>query len=138
MKGFVENNNGIIQWISGLGLPVAILLSSWLVSTTVESSKLDTEYVKIAIGILSTENKDDKQLSPENEAMRSWAIRVLDSKSPVKLNDEEKLAFINKGLNIFDMIELQLRLKLLEKKNDINLFDSPIDLNRENELHANN
>lgn len=110
MKSFLGKNENIIQWLSGLGLPIALIISSWLVSTSIENTKVDTEYVKIAISILSNDvNTSDtpqtQQATPDKEAMRLWAIRVLDAKSPVKLTEQEKHAFVKEGIDFKELFK---------------------------------
>ncbi len=110
LKNFIGKNENIIQWLSGLGLPIALIISSWLVSTSIENTKVDSEYVKLAISILNNDaNKSGtpqtQRATPEKEAMRLWAIRVLDAKSPVKLTEQEKHAFVKEGIDFNEMMK---------------------------------
>lgn len=123
MKVFLGKNKNIVQWLSGLGLPIALIISSWLVSTSIENTKIDSEYVKLAISILNNDantSPQAQQSTPEKEAMRLWAIRVLDAKSPVKLTEQEKNAFVKEGINFKEMMssisagELELMTLQLE------------------------
>jgi hypothetical protein len=133
LKNILGKNGNIIQWLSGLGLPIALIISSWLVSTSIENTKIDSEYVKLAISILNNEaNKSGtpqtQLVTPEKEAMRLWAIRVLDAKSPVKLTEQEKHAFVKEGIDFKEMMksvsagELKLTTlkieRLLKEKTD--------------------
>ncbi|QPG06524.1 hypothetical protein IT774_04955 [Salinimonas marina] len=132
LKKFLANNENIIQWLAGFGLPIALIISSWLVSTSIENTKVDTEYVKIAVSILSKDTNTSGtlrtlQATTDKEAMRLWAIRVLDAKSPVKLTRQEKHAFVKEGidLNDFKSISMEnsertlLKMKnLIREKND--------------------
>jgi hypothetical protein len=89
----------LLAWLAGLGLPLSIAFVGWLVTTTIESSKLDSEYVKIALGILAaqTKDKDGKLIEPTSEelALKNWAVRLLDLRSPEKFSSDEKLALIS-------------------------------------------
>ncbi|MBX3658951.1 MAG: BamA/TamA family outer membrane protein [Ramlibacter sp.] len=86
----------MIAWLGGLGLPASILLTGWLVTTRIEDSKLDSEYVKIALGILSTQTKDKDGVliepTQEDAVLRLWAVRLLNRKSPEKFTKEEQEA----------------------------------------------
>ena len=94
MDKFIQKHQGMITWLSGLGLPISILLAGWLITTSIESSKLDSEHVKIALGILSAQNKDKdgkvQAITPEESALRLWAVRLLNRKSPEKFTKEEQ------------------------------------------------
>lgn len=96
MDQFVRKHEKMIAWLGGLGLPVSILVAGWLITSTIESSKLDSEYVKIALGILSVQNKDKDgnvlEPTPEEAVMRAWAVRLLNKKSPEKFSKEEQEA----------------------------------------------
>lgn len=116
MKKFLKENERIIQWLSGLGFPIALVLSSWLVSSSIENTKVDSDYVKLAISILNsdagiTDSGQKEAVTSEKEAMRGWAIRVLDEKSPVKLTEKEKQAFVKEGIDyqMFTLAQDQLR-----------------------------
>lgn len=116
MEKFLKENERIIQWLSGLGFPIALVLSSWLVSSSIENTKVDSDYVKLAISILNsdagiTDSGQKEAVTSEKEAMRGWAIRVLDEKSPVKLTEKEKQAFVKEGIDyqMFTLAQDQLR-----------------------------
>lgn len=116
MKKFLKENERIIQWLSGLGFPIALVLSSWLVSSSIENAKVDSDYVKLAISILNSDaditNSGQKEaVTSEKEAMRGWAIRVLDEKSPVKLTEKEKQAFVKEGIDYQMYIVAQDQLR---------------------------
>lgn len=99
MKKFLENHNTLLQWLSGLGIPFAILLCGWWVLGSNESAKLNSEYVRIALGLLSkpVEYKDGVAKAPTTEdlALKRWAIRLLDSKSPEAFRDDEKKVLLD-------------------------------------------
>jgi hypothetical protein len=114
LKNFLNNNEKIIQWLTGLGFPIALIISSWLISTSIENTKVDTEYVTLAINILNKDvaglkNTQKQDNISEKNAIRSWAIRVLDAKSPVKLTALEKDAFKVEGINFKGFTELEMK-----------------------------
>ncbi|EGQ9976238.1 hypothetical protein FWP56_22360 [Vibrio vulnificus] len=121
MNQGLSKHEKLIAWVSGLGVPIALMISSSIVSTSIETTKVDSEYVKIAINILS--NGNQKEMTKEDKAVRSWAIRVLDSKSPVKFSEEEKMAFIDNkvafpsldALN-FNALEAEFRIRQLNEQ----------------------
>lgn len=106
--------------------PIALIISSWLISTQIENTKVDAKYVTLAINILNKDvarhtSKQAQENIPEKNAIRSWAIRVLDAKSPVKLNALEKEAFKVEGINFInaDLTELEMKqLKMSTKELD--------------------
>lgn len=85
-------------WVLALAIPVAILLVGHLITRSIEASKLDSEYVKVALGVINVAapTPDSKQpdLSEEQLALRQWAIRLLRSKSPEKFSDAEQTALL--------------------------------------------
>jgi YD repeat-containing protein len=101
MIKFLERHTTLISWLSGLGIPMALVFASWLITNGMESAKLESEYVRIALGILSKEHlQSDKGEEPkaptEDEmALRRWAVRLLNRKSPEKFSAEEQQAILN-------------------------------------------
>ena len=99
MKAFLERHTTLIQWLSGLGIPVAIIFAGWLISNRIESAKLDSEYVRMALALLKKEGpKDDgadAELSAEQIALRMWAVRLLNRKSPEKFTEAEQRAILD-------------------------------------------
>ena len=98
MKTFLQDHSHYVGWLAGLGLPLAVLLAGWLVTTSIESSKLESEYVKMALTILSSQRKDadGKVQDPTKDelALRRWAVRLLNKQSPEKFTAEEQAALI--------------------------------------------
>lgn len=98
MKNFLRDNSNIISWLSGLGIPVAIVLTGWLVTSTTESSRIDTEYVRIALSILNSDNRKqtdtDRPFTEDERVLRQWAVRLLEQKSPEKFSDAERQALL--------------------------------------------
>lgn len=55
----------------------------------------------MAVAILAskpTESANSIEKQKYQEALKSWAVRVLDANSPVKMTSHEKSAFENNGL----------------------------------------
>jgi len=98
MRTFLENLSPYVGWLGGLGVPLAILISGWLITSSIESSKLESEYVKMALTILSTQRKDadGKVLTPTPDelALRQWAVRLLNKQSPEKFLSAEQAALL--------------------------------------------
>jgi hypothetical protein len=100
LKQFLERNANMISWISGIGIPGALIFVGWLALGSVERSKLDSEYVRIALNVLSAKptGKPDSEGMPaptEDEmALRKWAVRLLNGKSPEKFSTEEQSALL--------------------------------------------
>jgi len=82
----------VFKFISSIALPAAIALAGYYVSTSIEESKVDSEYVKLSIGILASAKQADTESS---QVLRRWAVKVLDKSSPVGLTEKEKLTLIN-------------------------------------------
>ena len=101
-----------IQFLIGIGIPIALAFSGWVISASIEKSKLDSEYVRIALSVLvnnkevhedvAKDSAKEKNLTEEDLPLRTWAVRLLNEKSPVRLSSEEQKAFIHgvKGLDI--------------------------------------
>lgn len=90
-------------WVSTLAIPLAILIAGQSITSSIEASKLDSEYVKIALGVISADvaklgdSGGEFKLAPASEeqlAMRRWAIRLLNRKAPEKLTDTEQTALL--------------------------------------------
>ncbi|MDD3022165.1 MAG: hypothetical protein PHX61_14485 [Alphaproteobacteria bacterium] len=105
----------VFKWLIGLGIPIAISFgisfSGWLITRSIEGSKIDYEYVRLSIDILSNETRksndtnENARMKEDNKLLRNWAIRVLDSKSPIKFTEEEKKALqeSNFPLSFFEL-----------------------------------
>jgi hypothetical protein len=98
MKEFIKRNSPMFSWLSGLGIPIAIVVTGWLITTSIENAKLDSEYVKIALSILSSKTKTaDGKIAPftaEEKTLREWAVRLLNRKSPEKFSENEQKALL--------------------------------------------
>lgn len=106
MIAFLKRNNELIGWISGIGIPIALVFTGWLAVNSVENSKLDSEYVKISLTILSAKAtvvaEDGKSLKWTDDEMvlRRWAVRLINSKSPEKFSAEEDDALVKSNINL--------------------------------------
>ena len=98
MRTFIQRNETIISWLSGLGIPLAIVLAGWIVTSGTEGSKIESEYVKMALGILSAEKKDSSgkvlELTDDEKALRQWAVRLLNRQAPEKFTEDEQKALL--------------------------------------------
>ncbi len=105
MQRFIRQNMLIITWLGGIGIPLAILFAGWAINSKIEStklasesSKLDSEYVRLAIGILNKEKAPgttNTAPSSHEEALKKWSLRLLDKRSPESFNEEEKKALLS-------------------------------------------
>lgn len=98
MNTFFKRHSSLIAWLGGLGIPVALIVAGWLISTKTEGSKLESEYVRIALNILTAQDRvsDGKRppLTNEEIALRQWAVRLLNRQSPEKFTEEEQKALL--------------------------------------------
>jgi hypothetical protein len=98
MNTFFERHSSLIAWLGGLGIPIALIAAGWLISTNTESSKLESEYVRMALSILTAQDRvsDGKRppLTNEEIALRQWAVRLLNRQSPEKFTEEEQKALL--------------------------------------------
>lgn len=99
MNVFLERHSALIAWLGGLGIPLAIVIVGWLITTSSESSKLDTEYVRIALQILNSGDREAERknlpLTSDEQALRQWAVRLLNQKSPEKFTEAEQRALLS-------------------------------------------
>jgi len=106
MKGFLARHPELVGWLGGIGIPlalaVAVTASTFIVTKSIEGAKLDSEYIRIALGILSkdgtkTSDDDPTGYSDEEMALRQWAVRLLNGKSPEKFSLDEQHALLKVG-----------------------------------------
>ncbi len=95
----LTRNNLLNAWLHALAIPIAILINGNLITSSIESSKLDSEYVKMALTILNSGNNQEDEAVPyeftdEQKALRKWAVRLLNSKSPEKFTLDEQKALL--------------------------------------------
>ena len=82
---------GTIQILNLIVIPLAIFLVGWKVTSVVENSKTQQEYVRIATGILSAEVKK----GDDQKAIRTWAVDVLARYSPVAIAPDQREKLIS-------------------------------------------
>ena len=101
MNNFLQRNSSLIAWLGGLGIPFAVIVVGWLITSSIETSKLESEYVRMALGILTAHEKTaDGKLLPltdDEKVLRQWAIRLLNRKAPEKFTEEEQKALLTVG-----------------------------------------
>jgi len=101
MNNFLQRNSALIAWLGGLGIPFAVIVVGWLITSSIETSKLESEYVRMALGILTAHEKtSDGKLLPltdDEKVLRQWAIRLLNRKAPEKFTEEEQKALLTVG-----------------------------------------
>jgi len=99
MNKFLSRNTPLIAWLGGLGLPFAVIIAGWLITSGTETSKLESEYVRMALGILTsyekTQDGSPRPLTDDEKALRQWAVRLLNKKSPEKFTEEEQKGLLN-------------------------------------------
>lgn len=99
MNKFLARYSPLIAWLGGLGLPISVIIAGWLITSGTETSKLESEYVRMALGILTsqekTQNGSPPPLTDEEKALRQWAVRLLNRKSPEKFTEEEQKGLLN-------------------------------------------
>lgn len=95
------------KWLTGIGIPVGltlgIALAGWLITTSIERAKIDSDYVRIALSILTPEKhagKDQDSDKPQDSemALRGWAVRLLNARSPEAFTPAEQEALLKDGL----------------------------------------
>lgn len=102
------------DWASNIALPIALTVSSVIISSSIERSKVSSEYVKMAVAILASKPMESIEKQKSQEALKSWAVRVLDANSPVKMTSYEKSSFESSGFEeIFKQLH-QIKIEHLE------------------------
>lgn len=131
MKRFLQRNSTMIGWLCGIGIPSAVGLTLWLVSSNIERAKVDLEYVKMALGVLNTSEKPQARVSTAaltdvpNGAIHSqrvwmqWAIRIINSKSPVPLTDDEQVALLAPHEQAVDVVHFGDGVRLSNRRANI-------------------
>lgn len=118
-----RKSDSIFKWVSSIALPVALAVSTYMVSSSIEESKLSSEYVKIAVSILGQKTYENSDDVDGQEALRSWAIRVLNSNSSVKMTKREQDAFKNNRLEYpyFSDVDIEAFKRAVEGIKALNL-----------------
>ena len=83
----------LIQLIVIVTIPVAVYFHSYHTARNNSEATIRQEYIRIATGILSQPNTEEKE--EDQEAIRSWATDVLSRYSPVELSEEQKKNLIS-------------------------------------------
>lgn len=94
-----QRAEAILKWVSQAAIPVFVAVMGWVIVTSMEGSKLEAEYVRIAVEILSSADPDS-EYTDEDLAMRAWAVRVLNEHSPVQMTQDEQAAFKARGVRL--------------------------------------
>lgn len=105
-----ENNPKyrLYSWVSNIALPIALTISSVIISSSIERSKVSSEYVKMAVAILASKPSESYEKSESQKALKSWAVRVLDANSPVKMTPKEINSFESNDLrSIFNQVDIE-------------------------------
>ena len=130
METHLTRNATIIGWLAGIGIPLAIVFAGWLITTSIETSKLDSEYVKIALGVLAAKEKsaDGKlvESTADEKVLKQWAVRLLNKKSPEKFTKEEQDALLQspgimraEWISPFGPIQMRMDQRLKEESTDL-------------------
>ena len=80
--------------ISFILIPIVVVLIGNWYTTTLRIRELDVRYVEIAIKILMTEPKK------ETEAVRLWAVDIINEHSQVKISREARRQILDNKLDI--------------------------------------
>lgn len=88
-----SNDGTLFKWVSSIALPLAIAFSGFVISASVEDSKVGSDYVRLAVDILSAEPSKSIEQETKQKALKGWAVRVLNKHSPVEMTLEEMEAF---------------------------------------------
>ena len=72
----------IINGLAVVAIPVVLFLGGQAVETTLKEKDVRLKTVEMAVGILQQDPKEN----PESEALREWAIKVVDEYSGVPLS----------------------------------------------------
>lgn len=126
MFRFFSSENRVFNFLSGIGIPVAIIFSSWIVSSSLAKAKIDAEYVQIAVNILQQPPNDGFQDSrfddtKEKLALRQWAIQLLSDKSPVPMTNETKSSLLEANL---EQCKLEYLMEQIKRNIDEQLKNS--------------
>lgn len=87
-------------------IPVLVGLFGYFINASVKDKEISLKYVEIAIGILKGD--PDK----ETPALREWAISVINSNSPVKLDTKVREELKRKPLHTYvEAIGTELKIE---------------------------
>lgn len=90
----LQNAQAITTIVSAIAVPIIVAIVGWRIQVGVSTDNVRKDYVQMAVGILSNPRSDADQ------ALRQWAIAVLDKNSPVPFTDEVRTELENGTLII--------------------------------------
>lgn len=97
MSSSNDNGGALFRWVSSVALPIALTVSSVVISMSVERSKVSSSYVTLAVGILGTppsDSESEEQIRRQ-DALKDWAGRIVLEHSPIEMTIEERYALLN-------------------------------------------
>src|SRR5262245_28075443 len=71
----------IARIVSITAIPVVLGIGGWLIQRQVQNQSVQRDYVQLAVTILQSD-------SLANSPLRKWAVNLLNSNSPVKIDPE--------------------------------------------------
>lgn len=93
-----------MEWLSlafKAATPIVIAVIGWQVTASIERSKTQAEYVRIALEILQSDSQKHsahQEMTEDQHALRGWAVRVLSHYSPVDMSEEEQSSLMREGI----------------------------------------
>ncbi len=88
-----EKESRWLPWLQLVVVPLSLLLLGSTLDRWAGSGALDSQYVALAIDLLSSPPSDDEDHAAADDALRSWAIDLLSETSPVDVAPELRDAF---------------------------------------------
>ena len=95
MKDCWDKAQSLATIVSLLAVPTVLAWGSWRIQERIAEQSTKREYVQIAVGIL---NQSQQPVTPDERAMRGWAVNILELHAPVKLTKEAREKLLNSGL----------------------------------------
>lgn len=85
LENFRVLSVGVGAWL----IPVVVAIGGWMVTQSISNAELDAEYVALAIDALSKERPEGDVSALESDlALGDWAVDVLQTSSPVPIDDD--------------------------------------------------
>lgn len=79
-------NERMFPWMSAIALPLTVAVVGHFVTRSIESARLDSEYVKLAVSVLTVPAQPEKSgVDQQREDLKRWAVDILNARSPVHL-----------------------------------------------------
>lgn len=91
IQKFYERWEGTIQIATLILIPMVVFLYGNGISRSIEQSKTEQDYVRIATGILAQKVEKDQDQS----AIRTWAADVLTQFSPISMTHDQRAKLIS-------------------------------------------